>query len=57
MINSANLLLTSFGCFLDKKASDVKYKYFVGQGNNRNLIVSIMKKRWWWIETNDSASA
>ena len=24
------------------------YTYFVGPGNNRNLIVEKMSKRWWW---------
>jgi hypothetical protein len=27
-----------------------KFTYFIGYGNNRNLIRSIFKKRWWWSE-------
>jgi hypothetical protein len=29
-----------------------KYKYYIGSGNNKNLIISLMKKRWWWMEVN-----
>lgn len=34
-----------------------KYFYFIGYGNNRNLIRSLMKKRWWWTETDDMMAA
>lgn len=36
----------------DRK-QDVKYEYYVGRGNNANLIHSLMKKRWWWQSTNE----
>lgn len=26
------------------------YTYFVGNGNNRALIVEAMSRRWWWKE-------
>ena len=50
MINSHNLVLMSYGYFSDEKESsrEGKLKYYVGMGNNRNLIISIMRKRWWW---------
>ena len=33
------------------------YSYYVGPGNNKNLIVEKMSKRWWWrqVATMDSA--
>jgi|JI6StandDraft_1071083.scaffolds.fasta_scaffold26968_4 hypothetical protein len=34
------------------RRQDVRYEYFVGRGNNANLIRSLMKKRWWWQPTN-----
>jgi hypothetical protein len=64
MFNQFNIILASFGVYLNKteiglnslignrnKKSDRKFLYYVGKGNNKNLIVSIFKKRWWWIET------
>lgn len=30
-----------------------KYKYYVGKGNNRQLVKALMKRRFWWIETED----
>lgn len=29
----------------------------MGHGNNKNLIVSILKKRWWWSESEDMCSS
>jgi hypothetical protein len=59
MFNHFSIILYSFGVYLNKndeicnvnnviKKNDKKYLYFVGKGNNKNLIVSIFKKRWWW---------
>jgi hypothetical protein len=63
MFISFNIILSSYGVALDKsdsktdplndnknKKNDKKYTYFVGKGNNKNLIISIFKKRWWWTE-------
>ena len=30
-----------------------KYFFFIGRGNNSNLIRSILRKRSWWTETNN----
>lgn len=35
------------------KNNDNKYKYFVGKGNNRQLVKTLMKRRFWWVETED----
>lgn len=29
-----------------------RYYYFIGGGNNANLIRSILSKRSWWVETD-----
>jgi len=34
-----------------------KFLFFVGNGNNKNLIRSIMKKRGWWMETENIDAA
>ena len=57
MILSANGILRNYGCRIRKSEEDTRFKYFVGKGNNRNLIVSVLRKRWWWAETNDINSA
>lgn len=56
MVNSSNVVLQSFGVCLQKEGEE-KYKFYVGRGNNSNLIKSIMKQRWWWAETNEPAYA
>lgn len=28
---------------------ETKYKYYVGKGNNRQLVKALMKRRFWWI--------
>lgn len=69
MLNSFSIILASYGVRVDrsntsnavpetskpKKAE--KYGYFVGKGNNKNLIISLFKKRWWWTEADDMSSA
>ncbi len=35
------------------KNNDSKYKYFVGKGNNRQLVKALMKRRFWWVKTDD----
>jgi hypothetical protein len=57
MINSSNLVLQTFGRYLNQGEYQRKYKFFIGNGNNRNLIKSILKQRYWWTETNDISSA
>jgi hypothetical protein len=34
-----------------------KYYFFIGRGNNSNLIRSILRKRSWWAETNSVSKA
>lgn len=34
-----------------------KYYYYVGSGNNGNLIRSIFRKRGWWVETATHSKA
>ena len=62
MIRSANIALMSFGCYLEtgkmlRDSNNNKFKYFIGNGNNRNLIGYILKKRWWWTQVNDPQQA
>lgn len=57
MVNSNNLVLQSFGLYLEKDSGDTKFKFYVGNGNNCNLIKSILKQRFWWVETNDISAA
>ena len=40
--------------FPEINKSDVRYRYYLGQGNNFFLIKSLMKRRFWWVEENDS---
>ena len=28
--------------------NESKYKYFVGKGNNRQLVKALLKRRFWW---------
>jgi len=30
---------------------------FVGRGNNRNLLVTLFKKRWWWRQVDNIEEA
>lgn len=64
MINQLDLILYSFSAtYAIKRPLPAynkncdKFKYFVGAGNNKNLIVSLMKKRWWWSQTNSMTEA
>jgi hypothetical protein len=70
MFDHFRIILSSFGVCLNKSEEqpffsneprgrrvERKYLYFVGRGNNKNLIVSIFKKRWWWSETEDASAA
>ena len=29
------------------------YKAYIGKGNNAGLVKEIIKKRWWWVITDD----
>jgi hypothetical protein len=31
------------------KNNDNKYKFFVGKGNNGQLVKALMKRRFWWV--------
>ena len=68
MLNFFSIFLSSFGVYQDRpstlyclnssaKKKLKKFSYFVGSGNNKNLIVSIFKKRWWWTESESMSSA
>ena len=58
MISSLDIILNSYVCSLRENIKEYdttiknkpKYSYYVGKGNNKNLIISILKKRWWWTE-------
>jgi hypothetical protein len=51
-----DLVLQTFGYYIEG-SHQRKYTYYIGAGNNKNLIFSLLKKRWWWIETNDPLQA
>lgn len=36
---------------------DKKYKYYLGKGNNRLLVKSLMKRRFWWVQTDEIKEA
>lgn len=57
MINELNAYLNKFGVSYGNIDSIKlpaynrhisKFKFHVGYGNNRNLVVGVLKKRWWW---------
>ena len=33
--------------------NEPKYKYYLGRGNNRELIKTLMKRRFWWAQTDN----
>lgn len=33
----------------DNEAASKKYVFFVGKGNNHNIIQSLFKSRFWWV--------
>ena len=39
------------------KKEKLKYFYFIGAGNNANLIRSLMRKRSWWAEVDNISKA
>jgi len=49
MLNMSNSMYIN----MDIERYDKNYKYFVGRGNNRNMIKSLMKKRFWFEEVSD----
>lgn len=72
MFDHFGIILSSYGVCINRnqpkitldnceikvpKKNEKKFSYFVGNGNNKNLIVSILKKRWWWAEAEDISSA
>jgi hypothetical protein len=40
-----------------KKIKNIKYYYYIGNGNNANLIRSIFRKRSWWAEADNIGKA
>lgn len=48
MVNFSNNLYKN----LDVEKYDKLFKFYIGKGNNGNLIKSLMKKRFWFEETN-----
>lgn len=66
MFKFYQMTLLSFGCKIKclmpeelpkYHKKNVKYSYYVGNGNNRNLVVEIMSKRWWWKEVSSMEDA
>jgi hypothetical protein len=66
MFTHFSIILSSFGVYLHSKDEEQsglpktahkKFLYFVGKGNNKNLILSVLKKRWWWAETETIVKA
>lgn len=49
MVNLSNSIYTD----LDIEKYEKSYKFYVGRGNNKNLIKSLMKKRFWFEEVSD----
>lgn len=41
----------------DSIKPDKKYKYFLGKGNNSLLVKSLMKRRFWWVQTDEIKEA
>ena len=53
MFNFFSIFLSSYGVYVDRvptlpSQKKKKFTYFIGKGNNKNLIISLFKKRWWW---------
>ena len=36
---------------------ELKYRFYVGRGNNSLLIKSLMKRRFWWVQEEDPKKA
>lgn len=62
MIRFSHVFLLSFSCYLPQREAselpkfhkkNVRLTYFIGAGNNRQLVAELMEKRWWWKETNN----
>ena len=37
--------------------NEPRYKYYLGRGNNREVIKALMKRRFWWGETDNLSEA
>jgi hypothetical protein len=70
MFDCLDIILNSYHCYLDAKPEEEdgegrargrvvnnRFYYFVGSGNNSNLIRSILRKRSWWSESASLAKA
>lgn len=33
--------------------NEIKYKYYIGKGNNKQLVKALMKRRFWWVEVDN----
>lgn len=49
LINAAHGVYDSITLNEQGNKNEVKYKYYVGKGNNRQLVKALMKRRFWWI--------
>ena len=52
-------LQQSFGVTVKAPSESCSYKYFVGVGNNAQLVKTVLGNRWWWsrVEEADKAQA
>jgi Ni,Fe-hydrogenase I cytochrome b subunit len=58
MVNLAHKLFININLKPASEAkSEAKFTYFIGKGNNRLLIKSLMNRRFWWEETKDQFKA
>jgi len=60
IISSFQLLIQqSFGVTVTAPTEPCGYKYFVGKGNNAQLVKTMLGSRWWWtrVEEEDKAQA
>lgn len=59
MLNSFSIILNSYCVRIERPQikeneellrfkKPEKYTYYIGKGNNKNLLISLLKKRWWW---------
>ena len=53
------LIQQSFGVTITAPTEPCCYKYFVGKGNNAQLVKTMLGNRWWWtrVEEEDKAQA
>ena len=66
MHDCLTIILNSYHCsFLPKKVEEPegrrkerqRFTYYIGAGNNGNLVRSLMRKRCWWTEVDSTSKA